>query len=87
MRKSRILVIDDEDLMREYVEEALRRSGHEVDTASSGRDGLALLQSKAHDVVVTDLKMAPMDGLEVVRSVRGESPDRNGGGGYARWRG
>jgi DNA-binding NtrC family response regulator len=75
MRKSRILVIDDEDLMREYVEEALRRCGHEVDTASGGRDGLALLQSKAHDVVVTDLKMAPMDGLEVVRSAKAEFPD------------
>jgi DNA-binding NtrC family response regulator len=65
-----ILVIDDEDIMREYVEESLVRAGHSVRSVSSGKEGLASLKSGSFDLVVTDLKMAPMDGLEVVRRVR-----------------
>ena len=75
MAKQRILVIDDEPLMREYVEEALLRSGYQVEAVSSGREAVTALKAKAFDVVVTDLKMAPMDGLEVLRHVRTEYPD------------
>ena len=75
MRQARILVIDDEELMREYVEEALIRAGYEVTAVSGGREGLDLLHEKGFDVVVTDLKMTPMDGLEVVRRVREEQID------------
>lgn len=75
MARSRILVIDDEALMREYVEETLRRAGYETATAAGGREGIELLQAKGFDVVVTDLKMMPMDGLEVLQCVKGESPD------------
>ena len=75
MRQARVLVIDDEELMREYVEEALVRVGHEVTAVSGGREGLDLLHEKGFDVVVTDLKMMPMDGLEVVRRIREEQID------------
>ncbi|MDX9973021.1 MAG: sigma-54 dependent transcriptional regulator [FCB group bacterium] len=70
MSKSRILVVDDEALMREYVEEALLRAGYQVDSAGSGREAVAALQANGYDVVITDLKMAPMDGIEVLRNVR-----------------
>jgi DNA-binding NtrC family response regulator len=70
-----ILVIDDEDIMREYVEESLVRAGHSVKSASNGKDGLAALKNGSFDLVVTDLKMAPMDGIEVVRRAR---RDQNG---------
>jgi len=75
MAKARILIIDDEDLMREYVEEALRRAGYETASAAAGREGIELLNAKSFDVVITDLKMTPMDGLEVVRRVKAESPE------------
>ena len=75
MRQARVLVIDDEELMREYIEEALVRVGHEVTAVSGGREGLDLLHEKGYDVVVTDLKMTPMDGLEVVRRIREEQID------------
>jgi len=65
-----ILVIDDEDIMREYVEESLVRAGHSVRSFSNGKDGLAALKGGSFDLVVTDLKMAPMDGLEVAKRVR-----------------
>lgn len=75
MAKSRILVIDDEELMREYVVELLERERYRVDSASNGADGVALLHKHSYDMVVTDLKMTPMDGLEVVHEVRAISPD------------
>lgn len=75
MADANILVIDDEDLMREYVVETLVRAGHKVDSANNGREGISLLESKDHDIMVTDLKMAPMDGLEVLRNAREKSPD------------
>jgi DNA-binding NtrC family response regulator len=69
-----ILVIDDEDIMREYVEESLVRAGYSVRSASNGKDGLAALKSGSFDIVVTDLKMTPMDGLDVVKRVRRDYP-------------
>ena len=75
MPKHSILVIDDETLMREYVQEALLRAGHAVDAAATGADGLALFESGKYDAVVTDLKMAPLDGLEVLRRIRNAVPD------------
>lgn len=75
MATTRVLVVDDEDIMREYVEEALVRAGYDVVSLASGKEALALLKEQAFDVVVTDLKMSPVGGMEVVRAVRGESPD------------
>ena len=75
MAKSRILVVDDEALMREYVEEALVRAGYQVDSVSGGREAVTAVEEKGYDIVVTDLKMAPMDGLEVLRHLRDRCPD------------
>jgi DNA-binding NtrC family response regulator len=65
---SRILVIDDEDLMREYVEETLVRAGYKVEVANGGEEGLARHAEAPFDIIVTDLKMTPVDGLSVVQS-------------------
>lgn len=75
MPKHRILVIDDDTLMREYVQEALSRAGHAVEAAANGADGLVSLEGADYDVLVTDLKMAPIDGLEVLRRARAACPD------------
>ena len=75
MANHRILVIDDEALMREYVEEALIRAGYDVDSVSNGPDGIEALGKADYDILVTDLKMAPMDGLEVLRRALEESPE------------
>jgi two-component system, NtrC family, response regulator AtoC len=74
MARLRILVVDDEAIMREYVEEALLRAGHDVVTAPNGREGIEKARAGAFDMVVTDLKMTPVDGLEVLREVRKETP-------------
>jgi DNA-binding NtrC family response regulator len=74
MPKHRILVIDDETLMREYVEEAMLRAGYTVESANSGAEGVALFTSRDYDVVITDLKMMPMDGIAVVKAITAHDP-------------
>ncbi|MCH7909466.1 MAG: sigma-54-dependent Fis family transcriptional regulator [Candidatus Hydrogenedentes bacterium] len=74
MAKSSILVIDDEDLMREYVEESLLRAGHDVTAVAGGEEGVGAMAKRAYDLVVTDLKMTPMDGIEVVKHTLSDHP-------------
>lgn len=75
MGKERILVVDDEALMREYVEEALVRAEYQVETATSGTEGIQRLDKDTFDVVVTDLRMKPDDGMAVLDAVREKHPD------------
>jgi two-component system response regulator HydG len=72
---AQILIIDDHDSMREGLELLLRRRGHRILVAESGQRGLQFLQEEGADVVITDLKMARMDGLEVLAAVKEHSPD------------
>ena len=74
MPQYHVLVIDDDSLMREFVEEAMMRAGYRVDTAPDGETGVGRFVEKNHDIVITDLKMQPVDGLEVVRRVREANP-------------
>jgi CheY-like chemotaxis protein len=64
-RLAKVLVIDDDALMRETLSEALRALGHTVTAASGGREGLHLLQHEAHDVVILDFAMPGMNGADV----------------------
>ncbi len=72
---AQILIIDDHDSMREGLELLLRRGGHTVLSAGGGKAGLELLREEGADLIVTDLKMAKVDGLEVLRTAREISPD------------
>ncbi len=72
---AQILIIDDHDSMREGLELLLRRRGHRTLSAESGARGLQLLEESGAELVITDLKMAGMDGLQVLRRVREEFPD------------
>src|SRR4051812_19457346 len=67
---ARVLVIDDHDAMREGMAVTLKKSGHEVAAVRSGADGLAAYRKARFDLVVTDLKMEGMDGLEVVQKLK-----------------
>ncbi|MGA9523139.1 MAG: sigma-54 dependent transcriptional regulator [Myxococcaceae bacterium] len=67
---SRVLIIDDHDTMREGMAVTLRKQGYDVAAVRSGPDGLAAYRKQPFDVVVTDLKMEQMDGVEVVRQLR-----------------
>ncbi len=70
-----ILVIDDEENICEILDEFLSRAGHRVTTAYGGEEGLALLNSRHFDILITDLNMPGVSGLEIARHVRKISPD------------
>jgi DNA-binding NtrC family response regulator len=70
-----ILVVDDQELMREMLEETFKRAGYEVAAVSSGAAALDSLAAASHDVVVTDLKMPGMDGIELLKKIRAQFGD------------
>ncbi len=71
---AQILIIDDHDSMREGLELLLRKRGHKTFSAENGARGMELLAENGADLVITDLKMAHMDGLEVLKAVRENHP-------------
>ncbi len=72
---AQVLIIDDHDSMREGLELLLRRRGHKTISASGGAMGLELLEENGADLVITDLKMTKVDGVEVLRRVHEKAPD------------
>jgi DNA-binding NtrC family response regulator len=68
--KGRILVVDDEPNARTALAEILREEGYAVETAADGFKGLARFEEFAPDLVLTDLKMPGMDGVELLRKLR-----------------
>ena len=70
---ARVLVVEDEPTVSEVVERYLRREGYEVAVASDGLEGLRLAQEWAPELVVLDLMLPQVDGLEVCRRLRRES--------------
>ncbi|MEU6172387.1 response regulator transcription factor [Streptantibioticus parmotrematis] len=70
---SRVLLVEDDPAVREGARLALRRQGHEVAPARTGEEGLAQLRSFLPDVVVLDLMLPGMTGLEVCRRIRADS--------------
>jgi two-component system response regulator HydG len=72
---ARVLVIDDHDTMREGMAVTLQKQGHAVTAVQRGTEGVAAFGKQPFDLVITDLKMDGVDGLEVVRQVRKASPN------------
>src|ERR1043165_2624760 len=70
MAKSRILVIDDEAAIRDSLRMTLEYEGYEFVGAATGQEGLALAEREAPDLVLLDIKMPGMDGLEVLDRLR-----------------
>jgi DNA-binding NtrC family response regulator len=72
---STILVIDDKDSMREMLTASLTSEGYDVEVAGSGDVGIAKSKEKHFDVVLTDLKMPDISGMEVLTQVKEHDPD------------
>jgi DNA-binding NtrC family response regulator len=68
MSQPRLLIIDDDPDLRRLVQEELARHGFEVSLAGSGSEGLQALRDQPFDVVVTDLRMQDVDGMEILRA-------------------
>jgi sigma-B regulation protein RsbU (phosphoserine phosphatase) len=71
--KARLLIIDDEAMVRESMEAYLEDSGYSVVAVDSGRAGLEILESQSIDLILCDLRMPNLDGLQVLQSVKQRS--------------
>lgn len=71
---ARILLIEDDDAIRPLLEGNLTREGHTVTLARNGREGVERYQPGAFDLVITDLVMPEMEGIEVLRTLHGRDP-------------
>jgi len=70
----RILVIDDDEAMRDLMSRALRMKGYDVVAARDGYEGLASFQQGSPHLVVTDLYMPNVDGIETIMALRAQQP-------------
>ncbi len=73
--KSRILVVDDEDSIREFLEIMLKKEGYEVTTAEDGLRAKEILVKKSFDMVISDMQMPHMTGIELLKHVKESYPD------------
>ncbi len=75
MGNTKILIVDDELIMRESLAGWLVRDGHHVETVASGEEALAAIGVTRFDILLVDIKMEGMNGLEVLRRVKESDPD------------
>ena len=75
LQTSRILVVDDEEIARSNMEYILRKDGYQVESAASGAEALERFKNQDFDLVLTDLKMEKMDGLQLLEAVKQISPN------------
>ena len=85
---AKIIVIDDEEDIRNVLKQVLERAGYEVEVAESGKEGLELLKEGGGDLVITDVIMPGMDGVSLTREIREKFRDTrilviSGGGNVA----
>jgi two-component system response regulator PilR (NtrC family) len=71
----KILVVDDEQSLRDVLSIMLKRAGYAVTTAIDGEEAVELLNREIFDLVITDLRMPKIDGMEVLKAVKSASPE------------
>ena len=71
----RILIVDDEASIRLTLSTLLKRAGHEVTSAENGEEAVSILERQSFDLLLVDLKMPGMDGMQVVAAARQRQPD------------
>jgi DNA-binding response OmpR family regulator len=71
----KILVVDDEQSIRALLNDILSAEGYEVQDASNGKEAIEKIAKIVPDLIITDLQMPVMDGLELIKTVRAEQPD------------
>lgn len=70
-----VLIVDDERSMRDFLKILLEKEGHKVTIAESGTKALTILDSQPVDVIISDIRMPGMTGIELLETVKGLSPD------------
>ena len=75
VQKEKILVIDDEEFILQLAQDILTRADHEIKTVSDGNKGLELLETEKFDLLLTDIRMPDISGLDVIRHVRARNTE------------
>ena len=73
--KKCIIIIDDDDQIREMLKQMLAREGYEILTASNGKEGIRLYRERQTDLIITDIVMPEKDGLETIMELRKDFPE------------
>ncbi len=71
---AKILITEDEDSLRSFVARALRLDGHETDEAADGAEGLEKLKDGVYDLLLSDIRMPVMDGIELAHQAKSAFP-------------
>lgn len=74
--KRKVLVVDDEENIRLLFKEELEEEGYEVDTASNGLEALEKVKAASFDVIVLDIKMPVMDGIQALNAIKNMNKDQ-----------
>ncbi len=74
-REPRILIVDDEEVVRNVLQRILKEAGYDVTTATDGGNAIDILYQEEHEVVLLDIKMPGMTGIEVLAKLTAEWPD------------
>ncbi|OGY23127.1 MAG: hypothetical protein A2172_01975 [Candidatus Woykebacteria bacterium RBG_13_40_15] len=76
---AKILVVEDDQFLRELYEELLKEEGYEVELASDGEDGLNKMTAGGFDLVLLDIMLPKIDGLEILRRLKEKHPEKPNG--------
>ncbi len=75
----KILVVEDDQFLRELYDELLKEEGYEVTLAEDGEKGLAQIQKGGFDLILLDIMLPKIDGLEILRRVKNKPPEKQNG--------
>jgi len=75
MNKARVLVVDDDPSSRRWVAKLLGQEGYDVEVASDGAAALCIIEERAPALIITDLSMPKMDGIELLTRVHQSNPE------------
>lgn len=77
MSNGKVLIVDDEQSMVEFLENMLTKDGYEVLTATEGKKAIEIAEAYSPDIIITDIRMAPVSGMDLLRQVKKHNPETN----------